>query len=105
MAGLLIARAIAEGDDEYRRFAAFPPRWAGGPFGRLGVQSSYWMMQMRDGWTKRNRGVEEKEESHDARQAHAVAVIGNGIIGHGVAQIFAMAGKKVTPDRAQCRQS
>lgn len=48
MAGLLISRAIAEGDDEYRRFAAFTPRWAGGTFGRLGVQSSYWMMQMRD---------------------------------------------------------
>jgi gamma-glutamylputrescine oxidase len=48
MAGLLIARAICEGDDEYRRFAAFPPRWAGGPFGRIGVQGSYWYMQWRD---------------------------------------------------------
>ncbi len=48
MAGLLIARAIAEGDDEYRRFAAFGPSWAGGPFGRIGVQGSYWWMQLRD---------------------------------------------------------
>ncbi|MFO0994894.1 MAG: FAD-binding oxidoreductase [Hyphomicrobiales bacterium] len=48
MAGMLLARAIAEGDDEYRRFAPFAPRWAGGPFGRLGVQTSYWMMQLRD---------------------------------------------------------
>ncbi len=48
MAGLLIARAIADGDDEYRRFSAFAPRWAGGPLGRVGVQSSYWMMQLRD---------------------------------------------------------
>ncbi len=48
MAGMLIARAIAEGDDEYRRFAAFAPSWAGGPFGRIGVQCSYWWMQLRD---------------------------------------------------------
>jgi gamma-glutamylputrescine oxidase len=48
MAGLLIARAIAEGDDEYRRFEAFAPRWAGGPFGRIGVQTYYWWMRLRD---------------------------------------------------------
>jgi glycine/D-amino acid oxidase-like deaminating enzyme len=48
MAGILIARAIADGDDEYRRFAPFAPRWAGGPFGRAGVQGSYWWMQLRD---------------------------------------------------------
>jgi gamma-glutamylputrescine oxidase len=54
MAGLLMARAIAEGDDEYRRFESFGPSWAGGPFGRIGVQGSYWWMQLRDrideGW-------------------------------------------------------
>ncbi len=48
MAGLLLARAIAKGDDEYRRFEPFGPRWAGGPFGRIGVQGSYWYMQARD---------------------------------------------------------
>jgi gamma-glutamylputrescine oxidase len=48
MAGLLVARAIAEGDDEYRRFTRFGPEWAGGPFGRIGVQGSYWWMQLRD---------------------------------------------------------
>ncbi|WP_119391248.1 NAD(P)/FAD-dependent oxidoreductase [Taklimakanibacter lacteus] len=48
MAGILLARAIADKDDEYRRFAAFAPRWAGGPFGRIGVQASYWHMQLRD---------------------------------------------------------
>ena len=64
MAGLLIARAIAERDDEYRRFAAFGPRWAGGPFGRLGVQSSYWMMQLRDRLDEaKSRRREEERES------------------------------------------
>ncbi len=48
MAGILLARAIADGDDEYRRFAAFAPQWAGGPFGRIGVQASYWWMQAQD---------------------------------------------------------
>jgi glycine/D-amino acid oxidase-like deaminating enzyme len=48
MAGQLLARAIADGDDEYRRFAPFAPLWAGGQLGRIGVQSSYWWMQLRD---------------------------------------------------------
>ena len=48
MAGILLARAIADGDDEYRRFAAFAPQWAGGAFGRAGVQASYWWMQAKD---------------------------------------------------------
>ncbi len=48
MAGILLARAIAASDDEFRRFSPFGPSWAGGPFGRLGVQGSYWWMQLRD---------------------------------------------------------
>ena len=48
MAGGLIARAIAHGDDSYRQFAPFAPRWAFGPLGRLGVQGSYWWMQAKD---------------------------------------------------------
>ena len=48
MAGQLLAAAIAQGDDEYRRFAPFGPMWAGGQLGRLGVQASYWWMQLRD---------------------------------------------------------
>jgi gamma-glutamylputrescine oxidase len=53
MAGLLIAAAIADGDDSYRRFEAYGPRWAGGPLGRVGVQGSYWWMQLRDRWSER----------------------------------------------------
>ncbi len=48
MGGLLIARAIASGDDDFRRFTPFAPRWAFGQLGRLGVQGSYWWMQARD---------------------------------------------------------
>jgi gamma-glutamylputrescine oxidase len=53
MAGQLIARAIAEGHDDYRCFEAYGPRWAGGPFGRLGVQGSYWWMQIKDRFEER----------------------------------------------------
>jgi gamma-glutamylputrescine oxidase len=48
MAGLLIARAIAEGDDEWKRFDGFGTPWAGGWIGRAGVQLSYWKMQLED---------------------------------------------------------
>jgi gamma-glutamylputrescine oxidase len=48
MAGQLIANAIATGEDSYRRFAPFAPRWAFGQLGRLGVQGSYWWMQAKD---------------------------------------------------------
>lgn len=48
MGGLLVARAIADGDDSYRQFTPFAPQWAYGQLGRLGVQGSYWWMQARD---------------------------------------------------------
>ncbi|MBC8038388.1 MAG: FAD-binding oxidoreductase, partial [Rhizobiales bacterium] len=48
MAGILLARAIVGGDDEYRRFTPFAPQWVGGPLGRAAVQASYWWMQARD---------------------------------------------------------
>lgn len=48
MAGLLVARGIANEDDAYRRFSAFAPQWAFGQLGRLGVQGSYWWMQAHD---------------------------------------------------------
>lgn len=48
MAGLLLARAVAAKDDEYRRFSPFAPQWAGGPLGRVAVQVGYWGMQAKD---------------------------------------------------------
>ncbi|MEM7430075.1 MAG: FAD-binding oxidoreductase [Pseudomonadota bacterium] len=48
MAGQLLSRAIAEGDDEYRLFERFGFLRAGGPFRRAAVQASYWAMQARD---------------------------------------------------------
>lgn len=48
MGGMLMARAIAAKDDEYRRFAPYAPDWAGGPLGRVAVQLGYWGMRARD---------------------------------------------------------
>jgi gamma-glutamylputrescine oxidase len=50
MAGVLLAQAIAEGDQTYQQFGAFKPQWAFGPLGRVGVQATYWKMQLRDKW-------------------------------------------------------
>ncbi len=56
MGGILLARAIAAKDDEYRRFAPFAPQWAGGPFGRAGVQAGYWYMKLKDALDERRYG-------------------------------------------------
>ena len=48
MAGQILASAIVDGDDTFRRFEAFAPQFAFGPLGRAGVQGSYWWMQARD---------------------------------------------------------
>jgi len=45
---ILLANAITEGDDEWRRYQAFPLRWAGGALGRVATQAVYWWMQARD---------------------------------------------------------
>jgi gamma-glutamylputrescine oxidase len=56
MGGILMARAIGAKDDEYRRFAPYAPQWAGGPFGRVGVQAGYWYMQLKDVIDERRYG-------------------------------------------------
>lgn len=48
MAGCLIAGAIADQDETYKLFEAYTPRWAGGIFGRIAVQLTYWFMRYRD---------------------------------------------------------
>ncbi len=48
MAGCLIASAIADGDQQYKLFAPYKPVWAGGVFGRIFVQLTYWIMRWQD---------------------------------------------------------
>lgn len=48
MAGELIARAIAEGDQRWRLFSTYDLVYAGGAIGRAAAQALYWSMQLRD---------------------------------------------------------
>ncbi len=50
---IAVAEGIAGNDEHWRLFDPFGIVWAGGPFGRLGVQASYWSMQARDWWDER----------------------------------------------------
>jgi len=47
---LLLAKAIVDGDDEWRRYGDFPMSWAGGPLGRALTETAYRWMQARDRW-------------------------------------------------------
>jgi gamma-glutamylputrescine oxidase len=54
-AGLVIARAIAEGDDSYRLFAPFGLDRTFGILGRIAAQLEYWRLQaqdIRDEWRR-----------------------------------------------------
>jgi gamma-glutamylputrescine oxidase len=57
MAGNLIARAIVEGDDTWRRFLPFELVWAGGRVGRAVVRATAW-------WRRQSEAV----AAHAARQ-------------------------------------
>ncbi|MGE0586128.1 MAG: NAD(P)/FAD-dependent oxidoreductase [Flavobacteriaceae bacterium] len=46
--GLLVASAIAEGDDRWKLFAPYKARWGGGMLGRLATQAEYWRLQLLD---------------------------------------------------------
>lgn len=48
MAGELIARGIAEGDQTWRLFSPYDLVWAGGIFGRAAVQVFYWSRRIRE---------------------------------------------------------
>jgi len=48
MAGQLISAAIAEGDERYRLFDKFGPRWSGGILGQVATQVEYWRLQFLD---------------------------------------------------------
>ncbi len=61
MAGNIIARAIAEGDDSWRLFAPFELVWAGGRAGRAAMQVYYWWFSARERWTARQAREREEE--------------------------------------------
>ena len=48
MAGGIIARAIIEGDDTWRRFVPFELVWSGGVIGRAAAQVHYWWYRFNE---------------------------------------------------------
>jgi len=56
MAGLLLAQAIAEGDDRYRLFEPFGLDWTGGPAGGIAAQATYGYYRLADWWRERRSG-------------------------------------------------
>ncbi|NBN63518.1 FAD-dependent oxidoreductase [Microvirga tunisiensis] len=56
MAGVLVAAAIAEGDDRWTLFAPFKARWGGGVAGRVATQIEYWRLQALDRFAEQRAG-------------------------------------------------
>lgn len=63
MAGDLIASAITERDDRWQLFTPFGLVWAGGPIGRVVVQTSYWSTRVRDGLAEQRARRIERDEA------------------------------------------
>lgn len=55
VAGRLLGSAIAEGDDEWRRFEPFRPGWTGGPLGPLAARLVYSGYRLADWLDERRR--------------------------------------------------
>jgi hypothetical protein len=55
MAGKVLAEAITGETDRIQMFAPWGLDWAGGPFGLVAAQATYWGLQAQDWW--RERGV------------------------------------------------
>jgi gamma-glutamylputrescine oxidase len=72
MAGNLIARAIVDGDQTWRRFTPFELVWSGGRFGRIVAQIYYWTRRLRDALAER-RTQTGAAASHRAHEPGDVA--------------------------------
>ena len=75
MAGNILSRAIAEGDDTWRDFVPFELVWAGGRIGRAAAQAYYWWYrthERRKARASRKREAEyRRDEEREADQPQA----------------------------------
>src|ERR1700733_8372488 len=72
MAGILVARAIVEGDQTWRQFSPFELVWAGGVAGRVAIQMRSWIKRLRDRIDERR--AHAREIAHrQARDAELLA--------------------------------
>jgi gamma-glutamylputrescine oxidase len=70
MAGNIVARAIVEGDETWKKFTPFELVWAGGVFGRAAAQMRVWTKRLRDAVEERR--AKARELAH--RHAHEAAI-------------------------------
>lgn len=61
MAGNIVAKAIADGDDSWQLFTPFELVWAGGRLGRAAMQVYYWWFSARERWAARQARENETE--------------------------------------------
>ena len=64
LAGLLIARALVDGDQTWKQFSAFELVWAGGRLGRAMAQVFYWAMRLREAVAERRAHAAEAARRH-----------------------------------------
>jgi gamma-glutamylputrescine oxidase len=64
LAGLLIARAMVDGDQTWKQFSAFELVWAGGRSGRAAAQVFYWAMRLREALAERRARAAEAARRH-----------------------------------------
>jgi len=67
MAGDIIARAITEGDDTWRRFVPFELVWSGGAIGRAAAQVHYWWYR----YNERNNAKQARRREAEYRRTAA----------------------------------
>ena len=67
MAGNIIAKAITEGDDTWRRFVPFELVWAGGAIGRAAAQVHYWWY----GFNERSKARQARKREEEYRRGEA----------------------------------
>ena len=67
MAGDIIARAITEGDDTWRRFVPFELVWSGGAIGRAAAQVHYWWYR----YNERNNAKQARRREAEYRRSAA----------------------------------
>jgi glycine/D-amino acid oxidase-like deaminating enzyme len=73
MAGNIVARAIAEGDDTWRLFLPFELVWAGGRIGRAAAQVHYWWFHAREVAKAREARMREEEFRRNEERSEAAA--------------------------------
>jgi gamma-glutamylputrescine oxidase len=59
LAGVLIARAMVDGDQTWKQFSAFELVWAGGILGRATAQAYYWAMRLQEAAAERRARAAE----------------------------------------------